>query len=193
MNAPTDDAGILAGSYLAMARLFSYPNRDTWQSLVEHGLIDPTLDQETLEAEYLAAFELGREAAAVPLFEGMHRGDMGRDGILEGLLRFYEFFDVKLSESDREYPDHLVTELEFLAWLCRQEQAVTRAGQDAEPFVRAARDFLDRHLAAWLPTFRQRLEATETAYAPYGAVLDELVTAHRGRLGEHLQKSGETQ
>ena len=183
MSEATVDAGTVAGAYLAMAQLFSYPNPEAWKRLTEHGLIDPTLTPEALEAEYLAAFEMGRDSSPVPLFEGMHRGDLGRDGILEDLLRFYEFFDVKLSETDREYPDHLVTELEFLAWLCMQEQAAEQKGHDAEPFRLAARDFLSRHLAAWLPEFRRRLEATGTAYARYGVVLSDLVEGHGGRLG----------
>ncbi len=144
---------------------------------------DPDWQRVETEADYLAAFEVGQGTAAVPLFEGMHRGDLGREGILEDLLRFYEFFDVKLSEADREYPDHLVTELEFLAWLCLQEQAAQQKGGDAESFRRAGRDFLARHLAAWLPEFRRKLEATDTAYAQYGSVLAELVETHRGRLG----------
>lgn len=193
MNAHTDDAGIHAGSYMAMARLFSYPNPATWKSLVEHGLVDAAIDQETLEADYLAAFEIGRNGSAVPLFEGMHRREMGREGILEGLLRFYEFFDIKLSETDREYPDHLVTELEFLSWLCQQEQAAVQSGRDGSPFVRAARDFLDRHLAAWAPAFCQRLGTTDTVYAQYASILEELVESHRRRLGEYLQNSGEIQ
>lgn len=181
----------MAGSYLAMARLFSYPNAATWQRLVEHGLIDPALGRDELEAEYLAAFEFGRTATAVPLYEGMHRGARGREGILEDLLRFYEFFGVKLSETDREFPDHLVTELEFLAWLCLQEQAVRQDERDARPFLLAARDFLDRHLAAWLPEFRRKLEATETVYAQYAPALEELAASHRSRLGEQLRETGE--
>lgn len=191
MSEPNVDAGTLAGAYLAMAKLFSYPNPECWKRLTEHGLVDPALTVEALEAEYLAAFEVGRDRAAVPLFEGMHRGDMGRDGILEDLLRFYEFFDAKLSETDREYPDHLVTELEFLAWLCRQEQAAEQRGGDAASFRRAQRDFLTRHLGAWLPAFRRRLEATDTAYVQYGTALAELVEAHRGRLGSESQESGD--
>lgn len=184
MNAPTDEAGLLAGAYLSMAKLFSYPNAETWQRLTEHGLVDPAPGREAMEAEYLAAFETGRSTKPVALFEGMHRGETGRDGILEDLLRFYEFFDVKLSETDREYPDHLVTELEFLAWLCMREQAAEqKEGDDAESYRRAARDFLGRHLAAWLPEFRRKLEATDTAYAQYGSALSELVETHRGRLG----------
>ena len=183
MNAQTDEAGILAGAYLGMAQLFSYPNPEAWQRLVEHGLIDPTLSQEVMEADYLAAFELGRGKSPVPLFEGMHRGDLGREGILEDILRFYEFFDVMLSETDREYPDHLVTELEFLALLCMREQDAQQKGGDSASFRLAARDFLDRHLAAWLPTFRRKLEATDSPYVQHVTALAELVETHRGRLG----------
>jgi len=190
MNATTFDAGTLAGAYLAVAQVFSYPNQESWPRLKEHGLVDPGITRDALEAEYMAAFEVGREASPVPLFEGMHRPDLGREGILEDLLRFYEFFGVKLSETEREYPDHLTTELEFLAWLCLQEQAAEQRGGDAESLRRAARDFLSRHLAAWLPEFRRRLEATDTAYEQFGTVLADLVDAHRGRVGKETQESG---
>ncbi|HEY8710415.1 MAG TPA: molecular chaperone TorD family protein [Burkholderiaceae bacterium] len=191
MSAATVGTGSLAGAYLAMSQLFSYPNPESWQRLTEHGLIDPALIPEALEAEYMAAFEVGGGSSPVPLFEGMHRGDMGRDGILEDLLRFYEFFDAKLSETDREYPDHLVTELEFVAWLCLQEDAAESCGRDAEPFRRAARDFIQRHLGAWLPAFCRRLEETGTTYARYTVALSELIEIHRGRLEEHLEASGD--
>lgn len=192
MSTTTQDAGILAGAYLAMAQVFSYPTPETWRRMREHGLVNDELTLEALESDYLAAFEVGHDISPVPLFEGMHRGDLGRDGILEELLRFYEFFDVKLSETDRDFPDHLVTELEFLAWLCMREQTAQREGRDAEPFRRAARDFLVRHLGAWLPGFRRRLEVTGTAYAQYGQTLGELVEAHRSRLDEQLHESGAT-
>lgn len=191
MSETTVDAGSLARAYMAMAQLFSYPNEDVWLRLSDAGLVDRTLARDTLEAEYLAAFEMGRDGPPVTLFEGMHRGDLGRDGILEDLLRFYEFFDAGLSETDREFPDHLVTELEFLAWLSMQEQSAERSGRDAEPFRNAARDFLARHLGAWLPAFRRRLEATDTAYAPYGAILADLVDTHRDRLGSQPQAAGD--
>jgi DMSO reductase family type II enzyme chaperone len=191
MNDTIAEAGTVARAYLAMAQLFSYPSMDVWERLSGAGIVDASLTQEGLEAEYLAAFEMGRDGPPVTLFEGMHRGDLGRDGVLEDLLRYYEFFDVKLSESDREFPDHLVTELEFLAWLSMQEEAAEQAGRDAEPFRNAERDFLTRHLCAWLPVFRQRLEATNTAYAPYGAMLADLVVAHRGWLSGQSQESGD--
>jgi DMSO reductase family type II enzyme chaperone len=174
--------GPQAENYLAMARLFSYPTAEAWQRLTEHGLVDPALTAEDLQAEYVAAFEVGRDGAAVPLFEGMHRGSMGRDGVLEDLLRFYEFFDVRLSEEDRDYPDHLVTELEFLASLCHREWVAQQQGWNAEPYRRAAKDFLERHLAAWLPEFSRKLERSNTAYEKYGSMLGKLGEEHRRQL-----------
>lgn len=193
MNTSTDNPEVLAGGYLALAQVFSYPNADTWRRLTEGGLVDSALTRETLEADYLATFEMGQGRSPVSLYEGQNRPEQGRDGILQELLRFYEFFDAHLNQEEREYPDHLVTELEFLAWLCLQEHTALRYGRNAEPFRRAAGDFLGRHLGAWLPEFRRRLEATDTAYAPYGPALAEVVEAHRSRLGGQLQTAGERQ
>jgi DMSO reductase family type II enzyme chaperone len=190
MNTLIDNPEAMASGYLAMAQMFSYPDADAWPRLTESGLVDPAFSRETLEAEYLALFEMGGGSSTVSLYEGQNRPDHGRDGILQELLRYYEFFNAHLNQDEREYPDHLVTELEFLAWLCLQEHAAVRDGRDAEPFRNAARDFLTRHLAAWLPDFRRRLEATNTTYALYGPVLGELVKVHRNRLGEQAQEPG---
>jgi DMSO reductase family type II enzyme chaperone len=188
MNAIINTTEALAGGYMAMAQVFSYPSPEVWQRLSESGLVDPDLSRETLEAEYLAAFEMGRDGKPVALFEGINRPECGRDGILQELLRFYEFFDVQLSENNRDYPDHLVTELEFVAWLCLQEHAADGKGGDAAPFRRAARDFLDRHLAVWLPEFQRKLEGTDTAYSEYGAALADLVRQHRSQLNEEANR-----
>jgi hypothetical protein len=40
---------------------------------------------------------------------------------------------------------------------------------------------------AWLPEFRRKLEATDTAYMQFGTALAELVETHRGRLGSETQ------
>lgn len=190
MNTLVDNPEAIANGYLAMAQMFSYPDADAWRRLTDGGLVDPTLGRETLEAEYLALFEMGGGRSTVSLYEGQNRLECGRDGILQELLRYYEYFDAHLNQDEREYPDHLVTELEFLAWLCLKEHASLRDGRDAEPFRNAARDFLARHLGVWLPTFRQRLEATDTTYAQYGPALSELVEAHLTRLGNQPQQPG---
>ena len=193
MNTLIDNPEAMANGYLAMAQLFSYPDADAWRRLNEYGLVEPTLNRQALEAEYLALFEMGGGSSTVSLYEGQNRPECGRDGILQELLRYYEFFDAQLNQDEREYPDHLVTELEFLAWLCLQEHSAVRDGRDAEPFRNAARDFLTRHLAAWLPDFRRRLEVTNTTYALYGPVLGELVKVHSNRLGEQVQELGAMQ
>ena len=190
MNTLVDNPDAIANGYLAMAQMFSYPDADAWRRLTNNGLVDPTLGREALEAEYLALFEMGGGRSTVSLYEGQNRLECGRDGILQELLRFYEYFDAQLNSDEREYPDHLVTELEFLAWLCLKEHAALRDGRDAEPFRNAARDFLGRHLGVWLPSFRQRLAATDTTYAQYASVLSELVEAHCTRLGNQPQQPG---
>lgn len=175
-----------------MARLFSYPNAETWQLLVEHGLVDgawsPRCGRGRLPGRLRAG--PGCSAGAAVRRHAPRRGRT-REGILEDLLRFYEFFDVKLSDRDREYPDHLVTELEFLAWLSRQSRPPARTA--AMPRRSSCRTTsVDRHLAAWLPAFADKLAATATIYARYGTTLRELVEAHRNSLDEQLQESGET-
>jgi DMSO reductase family type II enzyme chaperone len=191
MNTLTGNPETLASGYLAMARVFSYPDADGWRRLSERGLVDPQLTREALEAQYLALFELGGGASPMSLYEGQNRPDHGRDGILQDLLRYYEYFDAHLNSEEREYPDHLVTELEFLAWLCLQEHRAGREGRDTGPFRRASRDFLARHLAAWLPDFSRKLVATDTAYAAYGPVLEALVDVHQRALAEQRGTSGD--
>ena len=89
MSETTMTAGELAGAYLTMARLFSYPQPEACRHLAECGLIDPALTAEAMQIEYVATFETGRGDDAVPLFEGIHRKDLGREGVFEDLLRFY--------------------------------------------------------------------------------------------------------
>ncbi len=89
---------------------------------------------------------------------------------------------MRLSDTDRDYPDHLVTELEFLASLCHREWIARQEGLATETFRRAARDFLERHLAAWLPELCRKLAQTETVYEPYGSMLTQLVEDHRRQL-----------
>lgn len=193
MNVLKDNPESLAGAYLAMAQLFSYPDVDGWRRLAGHGLVDPALTREELEAEYLAVFEMGGGASPVSLYEGQNRPELGRDGILQDLLRYYEYFDAHLNQDEREYPDHLVTELEFLAWLCLQEHRAEMDGRESDGFRRAARDFLARHLAAWLPEFGRKLGKTDTTYAHCASLLVQVVDAHQLRLAKQLEQCGVNQ
>ncbi|NCO35927.1 MAG: hypothetical protein AUJ92_03870 [Armatimonadetes bacterium CG2_30_59_28] len=54
-------------------------------------------------------------------------------------------------------PDHLGLELEFMAYLCRQESLAIEKGADAQVWVERQRRFLCEHLTRWLPEFASRL------------------------------------
>jgi DMSO reductase family type II enzyme chaperone len=112
------------------------------------------------QADYIAFFEVGQKAPACPLYEGAFRKDRGRKAIMEDLLRFYHHFDLKMSDKVRELPDQLSAELEFMHYLAfletgLLEEADSGAGSRLD-LVRAQRDFLSRHLAAWAPELAQR-------------------------------------
>ena len=172
-----------AAQYLAFARIFSYPADAVWAPLESRGLAPPRSQAER-EAEYMDVFELGRNGKAVPLYEGLCLSSAGREGILEELLRFYDYFGVKLAANDRDYPDHLVTELEFIAHLCAMEQAENERGGDTGNSRRAQRDFLRRHLLAWVPGFAERLGKGETVYGEVAHGLAVFCDGHAAQLGE---------
>lgn len=169
--------------YLALAQLFAFPRPEVWQPLERDG-VTPARSQDEREADYLATFELGGEQSAVPLYEGLCRPGDGREGILEDVMRFHEFFGVRLQEANRDYPDHLVTELEFMAFLCQQEAAAEAAGKDVDSFRRASRDFLQRHLLAWVPGFVERLAGGKTDYGEIAQALADFCQEHADELGE---------
>jgi len=111
-----------------------------------------------LEPDYIAAFEVGVPEPPVPLYESAYRADdkASRRGVLEDLVRFYEFFDLDLGEAPSEAPDHLTVELEFMAALAQLEALADGGGADRAPFRLAQRDFLDRHLLGFLRRICER-------------------------------------
>lgn len=80
---------------------------------------------------------------------------------MEEAVRFYNHFGLTLAETPRELPDHLTTELEFLHFLAFREAEAREGGDDPGAFLRAQRDFLERHPGRWLPRLRERLEGLE--------------------------------
>ncbi len=101
-----------------------------------------------LEQTYIAAFEVGVPEPPVPLYETAYLRDDAeqRKHVLEEIVRFYEFFDLRLGDRPVEMPDHLVVELEFMAALAEMEQLAAAAGDPGAAYQLAQRDFLARHL-----------------------------------------------
>lgn len=196
--------------YLVMGRFFSYPDerlygtlqdariQEDMRALVEglpfdvtfESIPSPSVPQDELESEYINSFDI---TPPCPLYEFHYRsGELTRREILEELLCFYGHFEVKLSEMEKDYPDHLVVELEFMAFLAMKEADAGERGTDPNPYRRAQRDFLERHLGRWADRLDARIQKVtrERFYRGAGFLLREFVKGHLSHLRE--QGSGES-
>jgi len=133
---------------------------------LEIGALGVSISPEDLEQEYIRLFEVGAGGPFCPLYEGSHRP--GRMKIMEELVRFYEHFGLQHAPGDQ--PDHLCAELEFMHYLCFKEAAVT-SRMETGGLRLAQRDFLSRHLCAWLPRVEKRLEGAKPAPVLYGSLV----------------------
>lgn len=115
---------------------------------------------EDFQAEYLRLFEVGQGGPPCPLYGGVWSAD--RMKAMEEVVRFYNYFGLKLSEDRRIPPDHLATELEFLHYLTFR-QAASKLAQIAAPYRRAQLDFIERQPGSWVPKLKERLEGLEAA------------------------------
>jgi DMSO reductase family type II enzyme chaperone len=199
-----DTAQAFAAAYLLLGRAFAFPtaavHADLQGDLQEamaravdslpvalngRRLPEVSLSPEKLEISYLAAFEVGDgERPPCPLYEGFHRANKSRHDILQELLRFYDCFGVRLKEGERDFPDHLITELEFLAALSQAEAAALGAGGDPVPFRRASADFLERHLTAWAPALHAKIAEKSLGewYEAASSLIARLAAKHLAHL-----------
>jgi DMSO reductase family type II enzyme chaperone len=108
------------------------------------------------EARYIELFQVGhRGKPIVALNAGDHDetnpGDSRPDFLLE-YAGWYRHFGLKTDESAdaNELPDHLVCQLEFMAWLAHLEHKEDRDESLRQGYRRAQRDFMQRHLQPFL-------------------------------------------
>ncbi|MBW2397153.1 MAG: molecular chaperone TorD family protein, partial [Deltaproteobacteria bacterium] len=121
-----------------------------WTALQDVGNTDD------LAIEYTRLFDAGAAGPPCPLYGGLYGGD--RMAKMEEAVRFYNHFGLTLSEEQHELPDHLTTQLEFMHFLAYREVEALQADLDPGPYRRAQRDFVARHLGAWVPKLCERLE-----------------------------------
>ena len=96
----------------------------------------------------------------------------------EELVRYYEHFGLRYNlEECKEWPDHIGIELEFLHYLTFLEATVPDAM--TKDYVAAEDDFLERHLAKWVPGFSKKLDADDTPYSMFGQVLAQFIAGER--------------
>ena len=124
-------------------------------------LADAPADYVEFQSEYIRLFDVGTPRPPCPLYGGLYLGS--RRAVMEEVTRFYDHFGLTLGGESREMPDHVTTELEFMHFLTFQEVTAIQGGRDRGPYLRAERDFLQRHPARWVPQVRAQAEQHEAA------------------------------
>lgn len=197
-----------SGFYVLLARALTFPQPEFHQETVSGRLRDriaealeglpyrlavgpsrdwhPTSDYEAFQSEYIRLFEVGpRGHALCPLYSGHYASD--RLHTMEELVRFYNYFGLRITPG--LMPDHVTVELEFMHYLAHQEAQARQSGGDRESYLRAQRDFLERHLNGWWPlavtaTQRQR---PQRFYRSLMALVLRFLAAERGHLASALR------
>lgn len=108
------------------------------------------------------------------------------------ILRFYDYFDVKLAEDERDFPDNLLTELEFMAYLGEKESQAVEGGMEPGAYRKAQIDFLERHLSKWVHLLTERLQGTgsEPFYREVGSLMSRFIDGHLLYLKKALEEGG---
>lgn len=194
----TDAIGLV---YMLLAKVFSFPDANLRALITtgkEHEILKTTIAKLPFEVElrnlplpsipleelaifYITTFDMKEGGGPpCPLYEGLIRKDEGREGIMMELLRFYHYFDVRLHEKEKDFPDHLTTELEFMAYLSQKEAMAMNDGRDPQPYRIAQMDFLERHMGKWVPLLDERIKkrVEEPFYHEISSVLRRFIDAH---------------
>lgn len=112
-----------------------------------------------LISAYLNAFETNLPEPSVSLYEGSYHRQGNRPALLIELKGFYSAFGLAVAESDNELEDGITAELEFMQFLSAKQAQAEDEGLDRKAYLHAQRDFLERHLATWLPALQAEVLA----------------------------------
>ncbi len=168
-----------ARAYQLLARGFMYPDKEWFESFLKfldmrkdkHGnnikfedslrsALNNSLDEcslDGMENEYSRLFMSG-ENILVPVYETEYAMDtiFAKTKELADLNGFYGAFGLQLGkDSNKERPDHIIIELEFMATLLIKEAYARNEGWDDKVNVclEARKKFLKDHIGRWGPTF----------------------------------------
>jgi DMSO reductase family type II enzyme chaperone len=123
-----------------------------------------------METAYISSFETNMPVPSVSLYEGSHHLQGNKPELLLELKSFYRAFGLTMAESENDLEDSLTAELEFMQFLTAKQAQAEDGTLEKSPYLRAQRDFLERHLAAWLPPL-QAEGASKLTSPFYGALI----------------------
>lgn len=115
--------------------------------------------RQDMEAAYLSAFETNMPDPSLSLYEGSHHMQGNKPGLLLELKSFYRAFGLSMADSENDLEDALTAEFEFMQFLTAKQVLAEEGMLDKAPYLRAQRDFLQRHLAVWLPALEAEAES----------------------------------
>lgn len=114
-----------------------------------------------------------------PGYETAYRGDdiFQQADLLADIAGFYKAHGLRAGGSERERPDHITVELEFMAVLAKKTVHALRGEsfEDAEICHDMSALFLRDHLGCWAPGFGRRVAAMTAS--PWYRNLGELLAA----------------
>lgn len=129
------------------------------------------------------------ESRDCPTYETAYRGhDVFQQGhLMADVAGCYRAHGLRVGGVERERPDHITTELEFMGFLAAQEAyALVELGpEQVESAAATQRLFLREHLGAWAPSFGRRvaLVAEHRFHRAVGALLAVWVDSDVSALG----------
>ncbi len=209
MASPNERARHRSCLLILLSQGFSHPNEAFHQHLLDgtyqmavsqayEGMFGQTFSLPAVtssfadyEALYIELFHIGKNGAPMV---GLHAGDYSdlldgqpRPEFMLDHNRWYRHFGLKVSQDDPslDLPDHLVCQLQFLAWLSHLEAGVTPSTDSVAGYRHAQGDFIQRHaepfvtrVAVGLTNARPKL-SHEPLFAALGALTHAIIT-HTG-------------
>jgi len=157
-------------------------------------------DDAELESEYINVFDGIEQKQFCKPYEGQWL-EADRAKRQWEVKKFYSYFGLAIDSKTNEMPDSLAMELEFmhfLAYRSANAQSVIDASQQSENdpnqsdhYLRAQRDFMERHLSQWIPSFCENLsEKTSTPfYIQLAQLTDKFIADDLEWLKENVEST----
>jgi len=143
--------------------------------------INSIIDIQELQVEYARLF-VGPFKLPAPPYESVYRieskGFLMGDSTLK-VKKMYQEEGLDLPKSTYILPDHIVVELEFMAYLA-EEEALTweKMSEDkAKYYLKKQNTFLTEHLTKWIPQFAKAVyeNSNEEFYCLLAKITDDFI------------------